>query len=53
MSFGKVGKAGKQSKALKGTNSEGGSSVNYSCIEGVEFESFSMIESMSIGESLK
>jgi hypothetical protein len=53
LSFGKVGKAGKQSKALKNTNSEGGSSVYGNRIEGVEFESFSMIESMSIGESLK
>ena len=51
LSFGKVGKAGKQSKALKNTNSEGGSSVYGNRIEGVEFESFSMIESMSIGES--
>jgi len=53
ISLNKVGKAGKQSKAAKGTNAEGGGSVYGSRIDGMSFGSLSMIEFMSIGEASK
>ena len=56
ISLKKGSKSRKQSKAVKGTNTGGGNSVYGSSIAGMSFGpmssgSFSMIESMSIGES--
>ena len=56
ISLKKGGKSRKQSKAVKGTNTGGGSSVYGGSIDGMSFGtmsfgSFSMIESMSIGGS--
>ncbi len=48
-----IGKSRKQSKSVKGTNIEGGSSVYGSHIDGMAFEFFSMNESISIGEFSK
>jgi hypothetical protein len=56
ISLKKGSKSRKQSKAVKGTNTGGGSSVYGGSIDGMSFGtmsfgSFSMIESMSIGGS--